>query len=240
MRFIIKVNFFSNLSKGFTVSVGAATDVAINRLYSRQKERPYSECIPDLVTLDAFDSLAYRSLIKAGEGYRQIDCYDVLYAIEVIKQCNCYDIYMILPVGSENVSACLANEQVTCNFNIYSDFYNKDLKSMQAATFCPLECESMKYSLTTSFADYPGRAYGEYLRKLHKVQTKFPNGSFTFDDLKKSVLRVRIFYDSLQYTSIKEEPVYSIIDLISVIGKKCNISSPFFCNKIFRQSKVLF
>lgn len=47
---------------------------------------------------------------------------------------------------------------------------------------------------------------------------KFPNGTLTYDNLKKSVLSFRVFYDELSYTQINQQPLVLLTNLISNIG----------------------
>ena len=85
--------------------------------------------------------------------------------------------------------------------------------------YCPLECYSISYELTSSFSSYPTRNYAKKsLLNNTIITSKFQNETLTYDLLKESVLSLNIYYDKLTYTGIKKDTKTELIDLISNIG----------------------
>ena len=84
---------------------------------------------------------------------------------------------------------------------------------------CPQECDSISYKLTISTANFPDTIYGEFLKDMDEIKSKFPSDyNITLDDLRKSTLAFNVYYEDLSYTQISQTPKTDIIDLISSVG----------------------
>ena len=81
---------------------------------------------------------------------------------------------------------------------------------------CPIECERTYFKWTSSIAEFPTLKYYHYLKNSTLIQTKYPN--ITYQELKKSVARVEIFYDELKETIITESIKTETFDLIANLG----------------------
>jgi hypothetical protein len=80
---------------------------------------------------------------------------------------------------------------------------------------CPLECETTSYTYSTSCSDYPSNY--TFSNNLIKSSTIL-NQIQTYEELKRSVLEVNIFYDDLKTTTITQDAKTSLSDFISSIG----------------------
>ncbi len=79
--------------------------------------------------------------------------------------------------------------------------------------FCPEECSSISYSMTTSFSNYPSKSYAEKkLLSNKKLMHK------DYQELKMNVLAVNVYFGDLSYTLIGQQAKMDLIDLISNIG----------------------
>lgn len=80
-----------------------------------------------------------------NKTYRQSDCFDLCFYEKVKLECNC------------SAPLSLVNEQ--CNKTCYDRedirFHEKNVYT-KCSPKCPLECESIKFTITTSLADFPG------------------------------------------------------------------------------------
>jgi hypothetical protein len=50
------------------------------------------------------------------------------------------------------------------------------------------------------------------------IKSKYPGRNVTFEDIKKGLVNVKIFYEGLYYTEISETESQTVFDLISSIG----------------------
>ena len=99
--------------------------------------------------------------------------------------------------------------------------YNRYLRKISAicSPYCPLECNSNEYQITTTFSQYPTRQYAEQnLIKNPVIASKFQNEKLIYETIKQSVLSLNIYYDDLSYTESVESPKLEIVDLVSNIG----------------------
>ena len=86
--------------------------------------------------------------------------------------------------------------------------------------FSPFECESFEFLSRTTYTDYPSPTYSQYLSKLPIITEKYNNSLYiTHEELKKNMVALNIYYESLAYTNIKENAQTELSDLISNIGK---------------------
>ena len=78
----------------------------------------------------------------------------------------------------------------SCTFQNKENFYKESILD-KCSEYCPNECDTVKYSVSVSSV------------------TKKSNPNIT---------SIRVFYRSLNYMSIKQEPKMDLIDLVSSIG----------------------
>jgi hypothetical protein len=207
--------FKISIFEGYSISTGIETDIAINRLYTSLKPKPFSDCI-ELDKIDSFDSDLYRHIFKSNKTYRQNDCFELCLQKNIIETCNCY----ISSFDKLNGNIpCISNEQMYCQNKVYEKLFVEGKVIIECNKYCPLECYSISYELTSSFSSYPTRNYAKKsLLNNTIITSKFQNETLTYDLLKESVLSLNIYYDKLTYTGIKKDTKTELIDLISNIG----------------------
>lgn len=85
---------------------------------------------------------------------------------------------------------------------------------------CPLECDSVTYNLYTSQADYPSRVYANSLMNNSLIQSKFADNpsELTYENLKRTMVQLSIFYGNLGYQKFEELPNMTLADLVSNVG----------------------
>ena len=151
-------------------------------------------------------------------SYRQSDCFDSCFQRYVVQQCKCHD--LTAEYWPElNATACLTYPQVLCDRMAYGSFFSQDVNALCSAE-CPLECDSVEYSISTSFAEYPSSAYAEVLKKNKIVQRFFnyDQSAITYDALKRRIASFNVYYDELSYIRYIELEKTNLVELISSIG----------------------
>ena len=192
-----------SLAEGISIELSKSTLIAIERTQISKEPYPYSVCID----LKSFDSKFYRVILDSNMTYRQSDCLDLCLQEIIIANCNCYDLnYLKL----DDSKPCLNMTQLFCTSKMYASFRNKSLDD-ECLRKCPLECDSMSFDARLSSATFPTRYLFDALENV-----LFKNSSF--DDVKKRVVELKIYYSKLSYLSLTESPKTSIIDLFSNIG----------------------
>lgn len=107
---------------------------------------------------------------------------------------------------------------INCFKGVFEEFFRKDVYEV-CHPHCPLECNSISYGITTSFAKFPNLIYFQSLVNNSLIKSKYPAGyNITYDDLLKSTVSFNVYYDDLKYSVITEVPKTAPTDLISNIG----------------------
>ena len=102
---------------------------------------------------------------------------------------------------------CVSLNQTFCIYKVNI----KVRQIIDACTECPLECDSIDYSLTTSFAEFPSALYGDLFLKKSGLKQNL-------SELRKGVLSINVYYSSLRYTEITQLEKSTVVDLVCSIG----------------------
>jgi len=201
-----------SLNEGYDVSTGVETNFVIEKSYQTLKPKPYSDCI----YLDSFDSYLYKVIIRSNKTYRQNDCIDLCYQQYLINMCSCYLSTLSKLNGT---TQCLSQSQTECSLSAFVNFSSSGYISNICFQYCPLECDSITYQISTAFSNYPSYNYAKNLLMTNPMITsKFQNETLTYDLIKQSVLSLNIYYDKLSYIQISKDTKTEIVDLVSGIG----------------------
>ena len=196
----------------YDIATGLETNIIINRVFVKKQPHPYNECVKD--SSSSFDSELYRTIIAKNITYTQSYCHNLCYQQEVIKKCGCYAKSFD---KLNSLSPCLTQSQYTCMSVEYRNFL-LNLSAM-CTPYCPLECDSMIFQITTTSTGYPSLQYAtKYLMNNSLIKSKFPNENLTYDLIKQSVLSLNVFYGDLAYIEYNQRPKTTFADLISNIG----------------------
>lgn len=116
------------------------------------------------------------------------------------------------------MTPCLTFNQVYCDGQAQSSFFSQDVKSI-CGNECPLECNSITYTTALSVNNFPSEAYAKVASNNVKIRERFANRTnITYDELRRNLLSVFVYYDDLVYKSYVETAKMNIADLISNIG----------------------
>jgi hypothetical protein len=159
------------------------------------------------------------SILKSKLRYSQTACYLSCYQISLVEKCNCYDLAMPYWPILNSTKPCLTYNDIICDQSEFSKFFSQDVKKI-CSNECPLECETMSYSTSVSSLSYPSEAYASALMKNPKVQAKFGDNTsaITYERLKKTLVALNIYYETLSYKKLIEVEKLNFVDLIANIG----------------------
>lgn len=97
-----------------------------------------------------------------------------------------------------------------CLFKIFKSFD-------QSSCLCPLPCEEVKYDLQVSSFVWPSRTFYESATngtaKLN-ISRRIPS----YEKFREQYLKLKIYYDSLDYTHHAQRPVYLSSEIFSQVG----------------------
>jgi hypothetical protein len=212
---LIKNHSYNQIEEsGVYVGTGLETDIVVERVFSTHIKKPYSECDLEEINESSYDSFLFQEMLRNNISYSQVECFDFCYQNLTENQCNCSDAAIPTLHGVEK---CLTIDQVYCLYGVYEEFVKKDNRDV---CDCPLECNSFGFGLTTSAVDYPSIYYGNLLSKTDFIKSKFKSENISIEDLRKSILKVNVYYSDLKFKTLSEFPSISLPSLLSDIGGK--------------------
>ena len=94
------------------------------------------------------------------------------------------------------------------NINTDQDF--------QCSLDCPLECETIEYSVSTLTSLYPTDYYAKFILPYY-YQNKF-NNTLPSISYYRSFAKINIYYEKLQYTKTSELASMTLPNLVANIG----------------------
>ena len=211
----------STRSEGIRISPGMSTYIVLDKYSIKKQPNPYSECISDLTTINSYSSTCYQRVFSPDRKYHFTDCSNMCFQKLVGDNCGCQTTYFNY-VYYSNMRICSKNESLVNDLNCLIINWMKfsDTQSILEECDCPLECEYTGYNFRISSSEYPTLAYyNNYLTNVSVIRSRFSNQSeINFENVKKSVAKLTIFYDELKQTFINEEVKTEVFDLVSSVG----------------------
>jgi hypothetical protein len=203
---------------GILISAGTNANLVLSREFKSSLPKPYSNCDLDSDTPSAnFEGSELFNLIKKSPfEYTQKFCLNQCLQQLVFKKCNCVVSYFKSVIN--NASVC-SNAGVYCSLNEYMNtFIVDDYVKNTCVPQCPLECSSSQISYTLSSYKLLGDSYVNAIEQNFNLSSDFVSTQITPEKAQESIVRLKIFYDSLSYTSSEESPQLDIVTLIANIG----------------------
>ena len=124
--------------------------MGLSRVYVTKLPDPYNNCVQNFTDFDYSNSALVKEILSLNKTYRQSDCFDLCFYETVVAQCKCNSSLNLVNEEcrkSQNMSSCYDKEDRL--------FYENDVYQ-HCAPKCPLECDSIRFTITTSLAEYPG------------------------------------------------------------------------------------
>ena len=105
-------------------------------------------------------------------------------------------------------------EMHKCILNYLKQFRNELKYTSKCDQYCPLECESISFSVTPFFEPMPTSGLISSLSKSDYYLDRFN----TYEEANKHYISIFIYYKELKYTLISQEPKLEIFVFVSNIG----------------------
>jgi hypothetical protein len=202
-------SIFSNIIQ---IKPGTHTEIRLKKVIKSKLPAPYSDCQDnypnELLFSEKFSTIPYK------EEY----CVFMCLQKKTTERCNCYDVWY--PFYDERFEPCLNESQSSCSDNLFYEMYEQNHIAF-CSNICKMECTSISYDISSSYADFPSRKYYESIKENELVKKNFADEgiqNFTFEDLKSKIVSLRIYFSELSYTLISENEKMNIVDLLSNIG----------------------
>lgn len=170
------------------LATGSLSEFVISRLLTDNLPEPYNRCYKD-VSLYAGNQTFIKMILKDNRTYSQKECLEFCSYAYYLDNSNCG---CKSTVQTVLVSCYVSADEKSrlCTRNFTENFLQDKINEVCAA-FCPLECDSLDYSLD-----------------------KFS----THSNVITNRTSVTVFYNSLKYILISQQAKTLIIDLVPNIG----------------------
>lgn len=152
-------------------------------------------------------------MLNSSRTYSQKVCFDLCFNMNYREnsKCNC------TPNLEEVLEKCYANEEYytslwNCTRTYRSVFSRKYFD--KCFEYCPLECDSVTYTLTTNSLIFPPTGN----ISLRDRASWFDSLYDKYEDVHKSFYSFYIFCEDLKYTIITQKEKMAMADLASNIG----------------------
>uniref|UniRef100_A0A0N5AIR1 Amiloride-sensitive sodium channel n=1 Tax=Syphacia muris TaxID=451379 RepID=A0A0N5AIR1_9BILA len=196
--------------KGFTVSPGVKTSVAIKLRQISRMPWPY----------DGTECGDYRN-----EGFvRKARCIS-LYSSRPTKRCILKDASSVTRADIElefssnrSIEACDMRSSGSKTAVCFRQSLANTAKKNICDTLCPQPCHEQEYITEKAFALWPRDGFYKTARETWENATYSKLTNLTLEKARTNLLKLEVYFKELNYEAIKEAPATDVWDLLSDIG----------------------
>ncbi|XP_033634754.1 amiloride-sensitive sodium channel subunit gamma-2-like isoform X2 [Asterias rubens] len=196
--------------EGTSVSPGHETFIGVKRTNYTRLEHPYSNCTLD----NDRNKETIFNLALPYIHYSQRACENDCFYQNFTQECGCtnakyrYD---------DSIPLCVDATQDACLDRIEELYLDGDLDCN-----CTSPCRELGYDVTVGQARWPNEKFKPFLytsvRNFSEDLERDIDGESDPDFLEKNVLKINVYFDKLEYTTIYQEKAYDEIALLSDMG----------------------
>ncbi|XP_070542970.1 amiloride-sensitive sodium channel subunit gamma-like [Ptychodera flava] len=187
------------LSPGFSTSLGVRLST-INRLGGK-----YSDCF----------MAGEVPLLYEGYNYSVEACVKTCHQFNLIAECQCYD--STLPHNNRTIPACVETDKGTPCMSGVGEKMKADV--LDCRKNCHQPCSGKSYKETVSMSEWPSDTYGETLSDpLSEKSWKFGQQFSSIEEVRRNLIKLKVFFSDLNFESITENPTFDAVDLLSNLG----------------------
>ncbi len=200
------------IGKQISAAAGAETSIAISRNFISKLESPHGYCVKNVDKNSEFSSFFFNYIVNTlGVDYTQKHCFSLCMQNEIIKYCGCTN--LLMPVFNLSSRYCISYIELDCMLNIATSFDEKDAAG-DCENACPFECDSIDYEISSFTATYPNSVYKSTLLLDEMISLS----NISYEDIGRAVVKVNVFYESMDYKKTEEKVLISSDVFFSNIG----------------------
>ena len=213
---------FSQSPSAVQVTPGFGTNFVVSRYFRTQYQKPFSDCTvleDKQLTQKLTNRTIFDQVIATGYDYTQRTC--ILFCLQELytKYCGCNSQSISYKVSGYD--HCFTTSQTTCLLDFYTNNYTTGTNiADDCVPKCPLECTSSELQATLAYYKYPYTSlYVNNVLQKNQILSGYDSDQWDFNyDLINNVIEFAVYYDSLRYTRLEEEPKMTGEDLLGVLG----------------------
>ena len=198
------------------------TVIPIRNFYNQFNQWPYqySECTvteENELIKPLADNYLFEQVINTSYSYSRDTCLLFCLQLQTTRVCNCTNYW--ISFQPEGYDYCFGAKK-ECADNFYHKEFNVgSYVATNCISKCPLECHKYSFDNFKSYAYYPLPLYVNQTLQISDILTKaYPNETDFTDNLASNAVQITVFYDTLTYTKVEEEPKITWDNLIGTLG----------------------
>jgi hypothetical protein len=203
---------------GYWITPGSWNYFEIERIFDQRLGEPYNDCLNDVNTFKQNKTLV-KHILDSNRIYSQNDCFYLCSYLFALEESNCgcnsslidFEKNCLRQFYEENL-----NDTKQCVSEYLKEFRISRLKSEfdKCSVYCPSECDSMTYMITSSYEALPKSGKISYKSKMENGLNSFE----TYEQVSRHFSSILVYYKELKYTRISQEPKTMLFNVISNVG----------------------
>ena len=213
--------YLITLSSLFRITPGLGVSASVARSFFTQYKSPWSECTVlegHELSKPLEDSSFFDQIVHTTESYTRSLClvYCAQHYINTLFNCTIPNLTIVF----DKYANCFGQAGKLANDFFTNNFTQDGFIEANCWPKCPLECDQSTFTNTLAFYKYPpsdlyvntSLASNAILVARHSNQTDFTQ------QLANNAVKIEIYYDTLTYIRVDEQPKITWMDLLGVIG----------------------
>jgi len=201
-------------NEGYWVKSGTWNFYQIERVFTEYLDEPYNDCLKNVSRFN-LNKTIIDYIFYLNRTYSQTDCHLICSYLHALEESNC------------SCNSSISNFEKDCIPNYYQSptsiksciakyllKFRQNLKSEKCYKYCPLECDSASFQITPFFEPLPTNGIIGNITKTDFGLSRFN----TYEQVNKNFFEFFVYYKTLKYTLISQEPQQNIVGIISNIG----------------------
>lgn len=199
---------------GYLLSTGSWNYFQIERIFNTRLDPPYSDCLKDVTTFEKNTTIV-KHILALNRTYTQTDCFTLCSYLSATDASNCSCNANLDQFFKKCVRKPfeIQTEEKACVAKYLSEFRKKEQYS-KCPQYCPLECDSMSYTITPISKRIPTSGNVS----IQRWDIYVLNNSATYEELSKSFVGILIYFKDLYYTQISQDAKSETFNFISNLG----------------------
>ena len=206
------LNMYSSVN---WITTGSQNYFQIERIFHENLGYPYNNCLKNVSEFHLNRTLLNQILL-ISRIYTRKDCYYLCSHLAILEKSGCgceSDLESVEKNCIQQWFENKLNSTKLCVRDFLSEFKKKDPYEM-CSNFCPLECDSISYTVIPYSEQFTPNGLISRLSKSENGLEKYT----TYEQVKKNYIAIFVYYKDLKYTLISQEPKTRLFSFISSIG----------------------
>ena len=209
----------------FRLAPGLGATFVPERSFYNQYPAPYSDCTvldDNTLTRPIQNHTEFDELVRTGYLYTQNDCFALCKQHIILSRCQCRTSFTGSLAANSSTTYCSSKSQGECIRRVSALFVTiENFLVNECLSHCPLECHQSSLRPLVYYYQYPYDVHN-YTRQqamlVSQLAESVAGQRDARENLATNVVEFNVYYDSLSYMEVVEEPKLTWDSLIGIVG----------------------